>query len=144
VHPQAAQVAGHLPRGYGLGRDAGELGHDRPQVAVGEAAGKKPEDADRGEQRMGAGIGQAQAGDAGAGFGGERLADPGDDFLAAGGIVADFLDVQQAPGGGEAGCPQCGQVLQPFADAEVAGIVDGGLGPQRLPFLVVLLDLRVL
>src|SRR5437868_11631049 len=29
-------------------------------------------------------------------------------------------------------------------DAEVAGVVDGGLGPQRLAFLVVLLDFRVL
>ena len=33
-----------------------------------------------------------------------------------------------------------GQVVQPFADAEVAGVVDGGLGTQRLALLVVLLD----
>ena len=34
--------------------------------------------------------------------------------------------------------------MQPFADLEVAGIVDGGLGAQRPAFLVVLLDLGVL
>ena len=58
--------------------------------------------------------------------------------------MADLLDVEETPGGGEAGCPQRGQVVQPFADAEVAGVVDRGLRSERLPFLVVLLDLRVL
>ena len=40
--------------------------------------------------------------------------------------------------------PQGGQVSQPFADLEVAGVVDGGLGPERSSFLVVLLDRGVL
>lgn len=120
VHAQAAQVVGHLPRGDGLGGRAEELGHDRPQVAVGEAAGKKPEHAKRREERAGAGVAEPQAGGAGAGPGGDRLAGLGDDFLAVGGVVADLLDVEETPGGGEAGCPQRGQVLQPFADAEVA------------------------
>src|SRR5512135_2109032 len=35
-------------------------------------------------------------------------------------------------------------MCQPFADAEVHRVVDGGLGPQRSSFLVVLLDLGVL
>ena len=62
---------------------------------------------------MGAGVAEPQARDAGAGLGGERLADLGDGFLAVGGVVADCLDVEETPGGGEAGCPQRGQVLQP-------------------------------
>jgi hypothetical protein len=143
VQAQAAQVVGHLPRGDGLGGNAEELGHDRPQVAVGEAAGKEPEDAQGGEQRMGAGVAEPQARDAGAGLGGERLADLGDGFLAVGGVVADCLDVEETPGGGEAGCPQRGQVLQPFADAEVAGVVDRGFRSERPAFLVVILSFRV-
>src|SRR5512144_1802559 len=46
--------------------------------------------------------------------------------------------------GGEADLPQRGQVGQPFRQSEVPGVVDRGLGPQRPPFLVVLLDLGVL
>jgi len=41
--------------------------------------------------------------------------------------------------GGKADAAQLGQVLQQ-PHAEVARVVDGGLGPQGLPFLVVLLD----
>ncbi len=67
---------------------------DGAQVAVGEAAGKKPEDAQGREQGVDAGIGEAHARDAGAGPGGEGVADLADRGLAAGGIVAEFLDVQ--------------------------------------------------
>jgi hypothetical protein len=38
------------------------------------------------------------------------------------------LDAQQAPVGGGADLPQRGQIGQPFADPEVAGVVDGGFG----------------
>jgi hypothetical protein len=121
-----------------------ELGHDGPQVAVGEAAGKEPEDAQRREQGMGARVTEADGRDGGPGLGGEGLADLGDRGLAVGGVVADHLDVEETPAGCEAGCPQGGQVVQPFADGEVAGVVDRGFRSERLPFLVVLLDLRVL
>jgi len=75
---------------------------------------------------VGAGITQAQARDAGAGLGDEGMGDLGDGGLAVGGVVAEFLGVQQAPGGREAGCPQRGQVIEPFADPEVTRVVDGG------------------
>lgn len=100
VRAEAAQVVGHLPRGDGLGGDAEDLGHDRPQVAVGEAAGKEPEGAQRREQGMGAGVAEADGRDAGSGLGGEGLADSGDGVLAVGGVVADLLGVKEAPGGG--------------------------------------------
>ena len=144
VLAQAAQVVGHFPRGDGLGGHAGELGQDGAQVAVGEAAGKKPEHAQGREQGVDAGITEAHARDAGAGPGGEGIADLADGGLAAGGVVAEFLDVQQTPGGREAGCPQRGQVIEPSADAGVAGVVDRGFRSERFALLVVLLDLRML
>jgi hypothetical protein len=58
-------------------------------------------------------------------------------------VVADGLDAEEASVGLEADLPQGGQVVQPFADAEVAGVVDGRLGAERSSFLVVLLDLGV-
>jgi hypothetical protein len=89
---------------------------------------EKPEDADGREQGVRAGVAEPEPGHAGAGRCDERLADAGDDVLAVGRVVADFLDVQEAPGGSEADCPQRGQVVQPR-------VVDGGLGPGALPSL---------
>jgi len=43
--------------------------------------------------------------------------------------MAESLDVEQTSVGGKADLPQRGQVGQPFPDPEVAGVVDGGLGP---------------
>jgi hypothetical protein len=59
-------------------------------------------------------------------------------------VVAESLDAQQAPVGGVADLPQSGQIGQPFAEVEVHGVVDRGLGAERPSFLVVLLDLGVL
>jgi len=87
-----------------------------------------------------AGIAQPQARDPGAGAGGEGLADLAQRGLADGGIVAESFDGEQPPVGLEADGPQGGQVSQPFADAEVAGVVDGGLGPEGSSFLVVYLQ----
>jgi hypothetical protein len=50
--------------------------------------------------------------------------------------------LKEAAVGLEADLPECGQVAQAFSDVEVARI--GGLGSQRLTFLVVLLDARAL
>ena len=59
-------------------------------------------------------------------------------------VMADSLDAQEASVGGEADLPQCRQVRQPFADVEVAGVVDDSFGAKRPPFLVILLDLGLL
>jgi hypothetical protein len=70
-----------------------------------------------------------------------------DDFaeriLPNGTVVRDLLDPQQAPVGLKADLPQCRQVLQLFADAKIARIVDGGLGAKRTSLFVILLDSRV-
>ena len=58
--------------------------------------------------------------------------------------MRDFLDVQHTPVGLKADLPQCGQVLQRLADAEVARVIDGGFGTESPALLVILLDARVL
>ena len=88
---------------------------------------------------MDAGVAQAQARDAGTGLGDDGTGDLGDGGLAVGGVVAEFLDVQQTPGGLKADCPQRGQVIEPFADAGVAGVVDRGFRSVRFALLVVYL-----
>ena len=96
------------------------------------------------QQGVHPGVAEAQPGDAGAGVGDDRRGQVGEGLGAADRVVADALDAEQAPVGGEADLPQRGQVGQPFRQPEVAGVVDRGLGAQRPPFLVVLLDLGVL
>jgi hypothetical protein len=59
-------------------------------------------------------VAEAQPGDAGAGIGDDRGGELGEGFGAADRVVADALDAEQAPVGGEADLPQCGQVGQPF------------------------------
>lgn len=43
-------------------------------------------------------------------------------------ILADGWDVAETSVGWEADGPQRGQMVQPLADVEVTGVVDGGLG----------------
>ena len=61
-----------------------------------------------------------------------------------GAVVAEALDAEQASVGSEADPLQIIEVAQPAADIEVVRVVDDRLGAQRAPFLVVLLDARVL
>lgn len=92
------------------------------------------------QQGVHAGVTEAQPGDAGADVGDDRRGQVGERSGAADRVVAEALDAQQAPVGGGADLPQGGQGGQPFREPEVAGVVDRGLGPQRSPLLVVLLD----
>ena len=62
------------------------------------------------EQGLDAFVGESQAGDAGSGRGDDRVGDGGNRGGAGGGVVADFLDAQQAPVDGEADLLWCGQV----------------------------------
>lgn len=74
-------------------------------------------------------LADAQAGDAGAGGGGDRVGDGVERVDAGDRVVADCLDAQQAPVGFEADLPQCGQIRQSFPDAEIVGVVDRRFGP---------------
>src|SRR5689334_9073727 len=55
-----------------------------------------------------------------------------------GGVVADAFGAGEAPAGRVAGLRHGGEVRQLFADAEVARLVDGGLGAERPSFFEVL------
>ena len=65
------------------------------------------------------GVAEPQPGDAGAAGHDDGRGQVGERLRAADGIVADGLGAEQAPVGGKADLPQCGQVGQPFGQAEV-------------------------
>ena len=96
------------------------------------AGGPQRERAAGRQERLDAGVGEAHARDAGAGGADDRA---GEHFEggggSGGGVVADAFGVQEAPAGRVAALRHGGEVRQLFADAEVAGLVVGGLGAQR-------------
>src|SRR6516162_6534571 len=64
-------------------------------------------------------------------------------------VMAEAFDFEKTSVGLKADLPQVGQVTQPFADGEVARMVEGGFGASPREglagnFLVVLLDLGAL
>ena len=59
-------------------------------------------------------------------------------------IMAEPFDFQKTAVGCKASLTQLGQIVEPLADAKIPGVVDGGLGAQRTPFLMILLDPRIL
>jgi hypothetical protein len=144
VDAEPPQVAGDLPAGHGLRVKPRQGREVAAQVAVGETIGQQPEDAQGGEQGLHAGAGDGHPGSAGAGRGDDRLGEGGHGGCAFGGVVADPLDVKQAPAGGEADLLQSGEMRQPLGHAEVTGLADGRFGPERLAQLAVLLDFGVL
>ena len=84
------------------------------------------------QERVDAGVAEAQPGDAGSVVVDDGRGQAGECPGAADGVVADALDAEQAPVGGEADLPQCGQVRQPFGQPEVAGLVNGRFGTDCL------------
>ena len=89
-----------------VGWQAAEFGDQRPEVVVGEAVGLEPEDEQHGEQGVAALLAQAQPGDAGAVLGDDGVGHGVQDVDAGDRVVAESLDAQQAPVGGEADLPQ--------------------------------------
>jgi len=108
-----------------------------------EAVGQQPEDHQGAEQGLDARVREAQGRDplVGDHLGALHLLQG---RFAEGTVVAESLDVEEASVGLEADLPQRGEVWQPLAEGEVAGIIDGGLGPEGAPLLVILLDPAVL
>ena len=114
VGTESSQVVGHLPGRDVLGRGA-EQGRDKgAQLTVGEPVGKQSVDEQGLQQGVGAGVAEAQPGDAGAGVGEDRRGQLGEGGSTADRVVAEALDAEQASVGGEADLPQGGQVRQPF------------------------------
>jgi len=67
VGAQAAQVVGHFPGGDVLGSVAEEGRDQGAQLTVGESVREQPVDEQGLQQGVGAGVAEAQSGDAGAG-----------------------------------------------------------------------------
>ena len=86
---------------------------------------------------------EPQPGNAGADWGDDRAGDGGEGAGPVDRVVAESLGVQETPVGLEADVCQGGQIMQPLADAEVAGLVEGGLGAERSSFLQVIFSGRV-
>jgi len=68
---------------------------------------------------MRAAVAKAETGDARSGVGDDRILHGGEGFCGPDRVVAESLDAEQAPVGGDADLPQRGQIGQPFPDAEV-------------------------
>src|SRR5215468_2747716 len=113
-------------------------GASRCRRPAGEAGGPERERAAGREERLDAGVGEAHTRDAGAGGADDRAGEHLQGGGSGGWVVADAFGVQEAPAGGVARLRHGGEVSQLLADAEVARLVDGGLGTQRPSFLEVL------
>jgi hypothetical protein len=141
MQSQPAQIVGHAPRRIGFERYAEQLGDMAAQCGIAEALGQQNEQAQRLKQGHDPGIAERQR------RGTLAVNDTGtvdllEDRLGEVAVLADALDLEHATVGGKADGPQRGQIAQASAEAEVAGVVDGGFGPQRAFLLEVLLDAR--
>jgi hypothetical protein len=74
----------------------------------------------------------------------DRSSDLFKDLLPDDGVVLKTFSVEETPVGGEADLPQLWEVVQPSADAEIAAVIDRGLGTEGAALLVILLNVGVL
>ena len=143
TQPETAELVGHPPLGEFARIEAEQWREIFAEILVGKPVGEETKDQQRAEQGMDKGVPEAHRGDALI-VDDQRLREIGDNVVADRAIVADSLDAQEASVGLKADLPKCGEVLQQLADAEVASVVDRGLGAKPSVLLVVLLDTRVL
>jgi hypothetical protein len=98
------------------------------QIGVGEAVWEESEEDEGMEEGLDPSVLKAEGGGSLVCYV-SRLLDGMEGVFTDRAIMADALDVEQTSVGLEADLPECGKVVKPFADLEVAGVVDGGLGP---------------
>src|SRR2546425_13216206 len=129
LETQPTQVVAHSSRGIRGLIEAQQAGNERAELAVAEASRQMGEVAQALEERHHPGIPEAQGRSADTSFEGRTLEaiEPvlGEDAVLADVFQLEELAVDLLPGGSKKG-----QVNNPFAGVEVAGIVDGGLRPQ--------------
>ena len=106
--------------------------------------GQQPEGAQGGQKGRRAGAGDGHPGGAGAGRADDGLGEGAQGGGAFGGVVADPLDVKQAPACGERYLLQLRKMRQPLGHAEVGGVVDRCFRPERFAEFAVLLYFRLL
>ena len=117
-----------IPVGVGLGVRSRE---QAAQIAVEESVREQSKHQQCLQECVRAAVAQAQPGDARPGVGDDRIVHGGEGFRGPDRVVAESLDAEQAPVGGDADLPQRGQISQPFPDAEVVGVVDRGFRHAR-------------
>jgi len=126
-----------------VGKTAGEWREMFAQVCAAEAIGKQSKQDDGVPEGLNARIGEAQSRGA-LPTESNRTIDGLETILSQHAIMAEALDLEQAAIGRKTDFAQFWQIAQTLANAEIVGVVDGGLGAQGAVFLVVLLDARVL
>ena len=138
VEAQPPQLIRHSPRRHGAGIFTQQRSPMLPQVALIETPGQETKHQQRSQKRQHTRISESQCrGPLSVHL--DRFGHLTKRAFAHRAVVADSLDVQKTSVGLEADCPQCGQILQPLADAEVARVIDRRLGAEGSPLLVVLL-----
>ena len=143
MQTESPEVVGHPARGDVAGIDPQQWSDILPQIAIGKPAGLETEDHQGGQQLLHALVVEAKSRDPPTVHleGSSHLAGS---VLTDSAVVGQSLDVQETSVGLEADLAQHREVLEPPADGEVSGVVDGRLGPQRPPFLMMLLDVGAL
>ena len=116
---EPAQVVGDLPGRHGAGVESRSSPVSARRSELAKPWGWQRNTSSADSRGVAAPVGQPQAGHAGAGGGGDRVGDGVQGVGAGDRVVAESLDVQQAPVGGKAELPQVGQAGQPFGDTEV-------------------------
>ncbi len=126
VQAQAPEVVGHASLGELGWGDTQQVSQRLAQVFVGKTLGQQGEQHDDAEQCLDARVVEVQ-GRSPLASDGDRLHHLLEGVLADGAIMADALDVEKTSVGLKADLPQGWEVVQPLADGEIAGVVDGGL-----------------
>src|SRR6202521_941602 len=139
VHAKATEIIGYSAGGILSGLVSEQGSKMLADILVGERSLDEDEQEQDVEQGLNAGVGEAHCGSALA------VDDDGslhllERRLADEAVVSDALDVEQTSVGCEAYGAQFVEIFDASADAEVAGIVDRGLGSKRLSLFVILLD----
>jgi hypothetical protein len=139
VEAQAPKVVAHAARADLSGAKAEQRSDLLAEILVRETPGNEHEEQERVQECLHPGVAEAKRGGAPP-VDLTRTLQILEGILAERAVVTDSLDVEKTSVGLKADSTKRRQVVDPPADAEVARVVDGGLGAKGLPFLVVLLD----
>ena len=122
-----------------MGLTAKQLRGGRPHVAMPKARGVEGKETEGLHQRVDAPVPEAESGSTLL-LDNDGLGDGVKVVVADPAVVAQMFDAQETSVGGKADLPQGGQIGESPTDFKVVRIVDRRFGPERLTFLVVLLD----
>ena len=116
VQAEAPEVVSQPPGREGCGGQAEQRGKVRPELGGSESVGQQPEDDERAEEGLDAGIGEAQGREPliGDHLGALHLLEG---CFAEGTVVAESLDVEETSVGLEADLPQGGVMGDPAVSA---------------------------